>query len=39
MTFDVGNKSITIPITARTRATGGWAGRSLYIETPGVKVV
>jgi hypothetical protein len=38
MTFVVGDKSVTIPITARTRATGGWAGRSLYIETPGVKV-
>tara|TARA_Y100000310_G_scaffold193806_1_gene193755 strand:+ start:67 stop:1470 length:1404 start_codon:yes stop_codon:yes gene_type:complete len=37
--FKVNENSVTIPITARTRATGGWAGKSLYIETPGVKVV
>jgi hypothetical protein len=39
LSFKVGKQNITIPITARTRATGGWAGKALYIETPGVKVI
>ena len=38
LTFTVGKQNITIPVTAITRATGGWAGKALYIETPGVKV-
>ena len=29
---------VSIPITSRTRAAGGWAGKSLYINTPGIKV-
>ena len=36
--FTVGDKNVHIPITVRTRATGGWSGKSLYIETSGVKV-
>ena len=36
--FKVDDKSVNIPITVRTRATGGWSGKSLYIETSGVKV-
>ncbi len=31
-------KSVIIPITCRTRAAGGWAGKSLFITTPGVKI-
>jgi len=31
--------NITIPITMRTRASGGWSGKSLYINTPGVKII
>ena len=38
LTFTVDKQNIIIPVTARTRATGGWAGKALYIETPGVKV-
>ena len=43
ISFDwVVNKSITkcvkIPITCRTRAAGGWAGKSLFITTPGLKI-
>ena len=38
LTFTVGKQNITIPVTARTRAKGGWSGKALYIETPGVKV-
>ena len=29
---------VSIHITSRTRAAGGWAGKSLYINTPGIKV-
>ena len=36
--FKVHDKTVNIPITVRTRATGGWSGKSLYIETSGVKV-
>ena len=36
--FKVHDKNVNIPITVRTRATGGWSGKSLYIETSGVKV-
>jgi hypothetical protein len=38
LTFTVDKQNITIPVTARTRAKGGWSGKALYIETPGVKV-
>jgi len=31
-------KSISIPITIRTRASGGWSGKALYINTPGLKI-
>ena len=30
--------NVVIPITMRTRASGGWSGKSLYINTPGVKI-
>jgi len=29
---------VIIPLTVRTRASGGWAGKSLYINTPGLKI-
>ena len=29
---------VSMPITCRTRATGGWAGKSLFIETSGLKI-
>jgi hypothetical protein len=32
------NKSVSIPVTTRTRASGGWSGKALYINTPGVKI-
>ena len=31
-------KSVSIPVTVRTRASGGWSGKSLYINTPGIKI-
>ena len=30
---------VAIPVTCRTRATGGWSGKSLYINTPGLKII
>ena len=30
--------NVVIPITMRTRASGGWSGKSLYINTSGVKI-
>ena len=38
ISFKVGNNNITIPITMRTRATGGWKGKALYITTSGLKI-
>ena len=38
ITFTIQDKTVTIPVTCRTRTTGGWQGKALYIETPGVKV-
>jgi hypothetical protein len=38
ISFRVGVSSVTIPITMRTRATGGWKGKSLYITTSGLKI-
>ncbi len=38
LNFKLLNYEVTIPITARTRAQGGWAGKALYIQTPGIKV-
>ena len=32
-------QNVSIKITCRTRAAGGWQGKSLYINTPGVKFV
>ena len=37
MSFKYKGKTVNIPITCRTRAAGGWAGKSLYITTSGVK--
>ena len=37
--FEFEKKNILIKITIRTRAAGGWQGKSLYINTPGVKFV
>jgi hypothetical protein len=31
--------NVKIPLTLRTRASGGWAGKSLYIMTPGIKIL
>ena len=39
MKFKYNNKNIKIPITCRTRAAGGWSGKSLFITTSGVKLV
>ena len=40
--FDVEDNGITskveIPMTARTRAEGGFSGKALFITTPGVKI-
>jgi hypothetical protein len=30
--------SVSIPVTTRTRAAGGWSGKALYINTPGIKI-
>ena len=43
ITFDFdpgtnGKYKVEIPTTVRTRAVGGWSGKSLYINTPGVKI-
>ena len=37
MSFKYKKKTVNIPITCRTRAAGGWSGKSLYITTSGVK--
>ena len=29
---------VTIPVTVRTRAAGGWSGKSLYITSQGIKI-
>ena len=31
-------KCVKIPITCRTRAAGGWSGKSLFITTSGLKI-
>ena len=31
--------SVKMPITCRTRTAGGWQGKSLFITTPGLKIV
>lgn len=38
MTFKWKKFKVSMPITCRTRATGGWAGKSLFIETSGLKI-
>jgi hypothetical protein len=30
--------TVDIPITVRTRAAGGWSGKSLFVNTPGLKI-
>jgi len=30
--------TVDIPITVRTRAAGGWSGKSLFLNTPGLKI-
>ncbi len=35
---DLIQSNVTIPLTLRTRASGGWAGKSLYINTSGLKI-
>ena len=37
--YKIGNYSVDVPITARTRASGGWSGKALYITSPGIKLV
>ena len=37
MSFKYKKKTVNVPITCRTRAAGGWSGKSLYITTSGVK--
>ena len=32
------NMRVTVPVTVRTRASGGWSGKSLYITTSGFKI-
>jgi len=32
------NKKVILPITCRTRAAGGWQGKSLFITTSGLKI-
>ena len=39
LNFTYEGKKVNIKITIRTRAAGGWQGKSLYINTPGVKFV
>ena len=40
LTYKVNGKyRVDIPITARTRASGGWSGKALYITSPGIKLV
>ena len=39
MQFKFNGFRVLIPITVRTRAQGGWSGKSLFITTPGVKIV
>ena len=36
--FQWKKKKIMLPITCRTRAAGGWQGKSLFITTPGLKI-
>ena len=37
--YKIGDYSVDVPITARTRSKGGWAGKALYITSPGIKLV
>ena len=38
--LDMGGKQnqVSIPVTVRTRAAGGWSGKSLYITSSGIKI-
>ena len=37
--FKFEGQMISVPITCRTRAAGGWSGKSLFITTSGLKFV
>jgi len=37
--FKFEDKTVNIPITCRTRAAGGWQGKSLFITSPGVEII
>ena len=39
ITFKFEDKTVNIPITCRTRAAGGWQGKSLFITSPGVEII
>jgi len=38
--LDIGGNQnqVSIPVTVRTRAAGGWSGKSLYITSSGIKI-
>jgi hypothetical protein len=38
MSFVWKKKKVILPITCRTRAAGGWQGKSLFITTSGLKI-
>ena len=38
MSFTWKKKKVILPITCRTRAAGGWQGKSLFITTPGLQI-
>ena len=37
--FEYRKMKVVMPITCRTRAAGGWSGKSLFINTPGLKIL
>ena len=39
MKFMWKNFKVLMPVTCRTRADGGWRGKSLFIETSGLKII
>ena len=40
LSIDIEGKDyeVIMPITCRTRAAGGWQGKSLFMTTPGLKI-
>ena len=36
--FNFFHHKVIIPTTMRTRAKGGWSGKALYINSPGIKM-